>query len=113
MSKEQMSVEAVARFFIEMREESKRALAKHPKHEHLLVALMEEVGELSRAHLEGEGTARIREEAVQVAALAMRIALCGDDDFKAPCAHERTYSNEAFGEFCADCDECVDPCSPL
>lgn len=73
-----------------------RARAKFPAGRHLMVALTEEVGELAEALLktEEEGDlsshrvntdvsrrARVREEAVQVACVAIRIIEEGDADF--------------------------------
>lgn len=46
-----------------------------------LACLMEEVGELARAMLEKKGQEAIFQEAVQVAAMAMRCALQGDPQF--------------------------------
>jgi NTP pyrophosphatase (non-canonical NTP hydrolase) len=62
-------------------EEVMRARAKFPSNEHLLAALMEEVGELAKALLEGESVERIRAEAAQVACVAVRIIEEGDSDF--------------------------------
>lgn len=58
------------------------ARRKFPNNAHMLAALTEEVGELARALLEGEGKARIRAEAIQVACVALRIATEGDADFQ-------------------------------
>jgi NTP pyrophosphatase (non-canonical NTP hydrolase) len=51
------------------------ARAKHPyRSQHLLfVALAEEVGEVAKAILEGEGEKRIEEELAQVAAVCVRM----------------------------------------
>ena len=81
---------------IDMLDEHDRARARFPGNRHLLAALMEELGELASELLQGPPTivppsaredeahrVRIREEAVQVAALAMRIALEGDADYVA------------------------------
>lgn len=46
---------------------------KHPLPRNLLVALMEEVGELARALLQGQDDLSVRSEALDVATLAMRI----------------------------------------
>lgn len=62
-------------------EEVKRARAKFPRNAHMLAALVEEVGEVARALLDGEGGHRVREEAIQVACVAVRIADEGDYDF--------------------------------
>ncbi len=50
-----------------------RARAKFPHSKFLLTALGEEFGELCRAFLQQQGPERVREEALQVACLAMRI----------------------------------------
>jgi ribosomal protein L21E len=65
----------------EISAEVKRARIKFPKNEHLLAALMEEVGEVAKAYLEGEPIENIRNEACQVAAVAVRIIEEGDSDF--------------------------------
>ena len=61
------------------------ATFKFPGNKNQTVALMEEVGELSSALLDhgyGKGTEQcVYNEAVQVAAMAMRIALQGDVGF--------------------------------
>lgn len=58
------------------------ARRKFPSNEHLTVALMEEAGELANAMIEhGPGSQRVREEAIQVAAVAIRIIEEGDADF--------------------------------
>jgi NTP pyrophosphatase (non-canonical NTP hydrolase) len=51
---------------------------KFPQNRYLTVALMEEVGELAKAELHGEPVARIRNEAIQVIAVAVRIIQEGD-----------------------------------
>lgn len=61
--------------------ETERARAKFPGARHQCVALVEEVGEVARALLDGEGSERIWAECVQVAAMAQRIAEEGDLDF--------------------------------
>lgn len=60
-----------------------RARTKFPETSHLMVALMEEVGELAHDILEGRWE-NAREEAAQVAAVAIRIIEEGDADFKMP-----------------------------
>lgn len=61
------------------------ALKHFPNNKHQLAALFEEVGELSQAlidHDRGKKTgAQVFEEAVQVAAMAIRIALEGSEEF--------------------------------
>ena len=58
-----------------------RARLKHPGNVHLLAALVEEVGELSRALLEGKSWDDIEIEAIQVACVAVRIIEEGEGDF--------------------------------
>ena len=65
-----------------LRSEVERARSKFPDNSHLLGALMEEVGELARVLLQGEGTERMYDEAVRVACVALRIAEEGDGDFQ-------------------------------
>jgi hypothetical protein len=62
----------------EILREMARARSKFPGENVTTLALVEEVGELARATF-GESRARVREEAVQVAAMAMRVVLDGDD----------------------------------
>ena len=50
-----------------------RARAKFPGNRFLLAALMEEVGELAQAMLQGKSDAEIKTEAIQVACVALRI----------------------------------------
>lgn len=61
------------------------ARAKFPGTQYVTVALMEEVGELAQAMLKVEASkwpkSRIHEEAIQVAAMAMRVATEGDTSF--------------------------------
>lgn len=60
-------------------EEVYRARCKFPRPDHLLVALMEETGELARACLQhGPRSEQARREALQVAAVALRIYEEGD-----------------------------------
>jgi len=67
--------------------ELQRARRKFPSSILVLAALMEEVGELSQAMLKrraGKDTdAHVRQEAVQVAAMALRCAVDGDPSFDA------------------------------
>ena len=49
------------------------ARMKFPGNSFLLTALMEEVGELARAYLHGDGHMRVKAEALQVATVALRI----------------------------------------
>lgn len=62
---------------VEILNELSRARAKFPGDNVTTLALVEEVGELAKATFE-ESRARVREEAVQVATMAMRVVLDGD-----------------------------------
>jgi NTP pyrophosphatase (non-canonical NTP hydrolase) len=64
-----------------IRSEVLRARAKFPKNRKLLAALTEEVGEVARALLQDGNGQMSRDEAVQVAAIAVRIIEEGDADF--------------------------------
>jgi NTP pyrophosphatase (non-canonical NTP hydrolase) len=66
----------------ELRLEIQRSRAKHPGRAHKLAALTEEVGELAQVYLQGQGRARVRAEAIQVACVAIRIAIEGDSEFE-------------------------------
>lgn len=77
-----MRPETQAAFCLALYAELRRAREKFPGNEHLLGALMEEVGELSTALLEKQGAQRVFEEAVQVACVALRIATEGDADYQ-------------------------------
>ena len=68
-----------------------RARAKFPGNSIMLVALMEEVGELAQAALhiredKHNEWGRVHEEAVQVAVMAMRMATEGDASVATPTA---------------------------
>lgn len=69
-------------FFEAAHAETMLAMKKFPQPNPNLAALMEEVGELARAFLQGEEPYRIYAEAKQVAAMACRIAIEGDPQFK-------------------------------
>ncbi len=67
-------------------DEVESAREKFPKTTHMLAALVEEVGELSQALMEhdrqqGTSVQECLREAIQVAAMAVRIAAEGDDNF--------------------------------
>ena len=69
-----------------IRDELKAAREAFPDKTHMLCALVEEVGELAQAlmqHDRRQGTSvqEILREAVQVASMAVRIAVEGDDNF--------------------------------
>lgn len=57
------------------------ARMKFPTNRYLLPALMEEVGELAKALLEGAPRDEIEREALQVACVALRIVEEGDPHF--------------------------------
>jgi len=59
-----------------------RARTKFPGNAHLMTALMEEVGELAKAFLDGRPMDEIQMEAIQIACVAIRICEEGDDDFR-------------------------------
>jgi len=72
--------------FTMIRDELAAARKAFPGSTHMLCALVEEVGELAQAmmqHDRKEGTSAIEilREAVQVAAMAMRVAIEGDENF--------------------------------
>lgn len=73
MDKDQVFLDA-------LKKEVARARAKFPNQNHMMVALMEEVGELAEAFLKGD-MLNAYKEADQVAAVAMRVATGGDLDF--------------------------------
>lgn len=67
-----------ARIFVEdVLREAARARTLFPKPDGVLAALTEEVGEVARAMLD-ESWDNVRTECVQVAAMALRLALEGD-----------------------------------
>ena len=72
-------------FRIDVEEELEHARNKFPGTQYVLAALTEEVGELAQAMLKVEAgkwsADRIWEEAVQVAAMAQRVAVEGDTSF--------------------------------
>lgn len=67
----------VDHFLAEVRAEVARARSKFPGNDLTTIALTEEVGELAKALLD-ESPSRVRSEAVQVAAMAVRVAIDGD-----------------------------------
>lgn len=72
-------------FLRDVGEEVQRARSKFPSSRMSMAALTEEVGELAQALLKvaaGKWPAsRIREEAIQVACMALRVAIDGDESF--------------------------------
>ena len=69
-----------------IRGELRAARAQFPGTTHMLAALMEEVGELAQAMMEhdrdgSQTVPMVMREAVQVAAMAIRIATEGDENF--------------------------------
>ena len=96
MSADQMFLTDVAR-------EVERARKKFPSPEAVLTALTEEVGELSKAYLD-EPQPRVYAEAIQVAAMALRVALEGDPTLtetrrKRGAEDEKVYWGPALREF--------------
>jgi hypothetical protein len=73
----------------DIRSEVERARAKFPSNQHMLAALTEEVGEFAQALIdhsrEKKSAADVYVEAVQVATMAIRIALEGDASFPYKC----------------------------
>ena len=72
--------------FIMIRDELKAAREAFPGQTHMLCAMVEEVGELAKALMEhdrqqGTSVQEVLREAVQVAAMAIRVAVEGDDNF--------------------------------
>lgn len=64
-------------------DEAQRSRHKFPGNGHMLAALAEELGEVSKALLEGATHETVVAECVQVATVALRIATEGDADFGA------------------------------
>ena len=62
-------------------DELRRARAKHPSSRVTFTALVEEAGEVAKALMDEDGF-RVREEAVQLAAMAVRLVLDGDDSLQ-------------------------------
>lgn len=70
--------------FAPLADEITDAIDKHGTNQrHMLAALMEEVGEVAQAYLEGDHK-HARHEALQVACVAWRIYTGGDDAFEKP-----------------------------
>ncbi len=72
--------------FVMIRDELAAARTAFPGTTHMLCALVEEVGEVAKAMMEHdrkEGTSvqEVLREAVQVASMAIRVAVEGDDNF--------------------------------
>ena len=85
----------IERFLVDVHEEVNRARAKFPAPNPTVAALAEEVGEAAKAALhirEGKSTTwwDVYEEAVQVAAMACRLALEGDETIGAVPTSENT-----------------------
>ncbi len=73
-----LTMEGDVAFIERMKQEAQNARRKFPDTRRAMLALMEEVGELAKSFLE-EGPRRRYDEAVQVAVMAMRIAVEGDE----------------------------------
>lgn len=69
-------------FVQEVLAEVQRAREKFPMPNPTLAALVEEVGEAAQTLLKGECRSRVCEEALQVAAMAVRLAFEGDPQFE-------------------------------
>lgn len=82
---EDITLVETARFLDAVGDELQRARAKFPSSRLSVAALMEEVGELAQAMLKVAAgkwdKSRIMEEAIQVAAMACRVAVEGDSSF--------------------------------
>lgn len=70
-------IETLEAFLRDVLREVERACIKFPRPDGVMCALTEEVGELAKASLD-ESTNRVWDEAVQVAAMAARVAVEGD-----------------------------------
>jgi len=73
-------------FFIMVRDELKAARSAFPGTTHMLAAFMEEVGELAQALMEhdrsqGTSVQEVMREAVQCAAMSIRLGTEGDENF--------------------------------
>ncbi|MEM9426641.1 MAG: hypothetical protein AAGA06_08050 [Pseudomonadota bacterium] len=77
MSGDTFTLTAEEELLIDISTELRRAREKFPRSRLTMVALTEEVGELSKALMD-EPLANVRAEAIQVAVMAMRIVLDGD-----------------------------------
>ena len=86
---------AVDDFLRDVKYELCFAREKFPSSDGVMAALTEETGELAKAHME-EPWGRVRKEAVQVATMALRIALEGD----ATLLSVRQARNQADGPKC-------------
>ena len=89
-----LPISAYQRLIDEINEEHSRAIAKFPAPNLNMCALTEEVGELAQALLHTRfggrcaGWTYVRKEAVQVAVMAIRVALEGDSSIAEPEAGE-------------------------
>lgn len=82
------------KFLFDVQDEVARARKKHPSNRHLLAALVEEVGEAAQALIDHDmgftkgdnytTPADIYKELVQVACVALRIAIDSDPSFEYP-----------------------------
>jgi NTP pyrophosphatase (non-canonical NTP hydrolase) len=83
--------------FVHMvQEEVSRARKKFPTNKHLVVALVEEVGEVAKA-LQDETREQLIAELVQVAAMALRLAVEGDPDYERSLANHSAAAAESVG----------------
>lgn len=84
-TKEDLPFTVSGDFHIDVVAETQRARLLFPANKHMLAALVEEVGELSQAMIDqdfGKKSALdVYKEAVQVGAMAARVAIDGDPSF--------------------------------
>jgi hypothetical protein len=79
-------------------DEVMRARTKFPGNRFMLAALTEEVGELAQALLQKKDRAEIAREAIQVAAVAIRIIEEGDASFSGMTDAEAFGATDTSGE---------------
>ena len=79
-------MDKLEKMFADIRQEIEDTRQKFPGNHHKLAVLSEEVGELAQAMLQheydGQPAINVYREAVQVAAMAIRVAIEGDHSFK-------------------------------
>lgn len=99
------------KFIKDLKEEHEKATTKFPQNRKLDAALMEEVGELAQAllHIQEKGGSQLNvyKEAVQVATVAMRIAIegCPEHDYKGMKCHYMGCDQPTSTGPCALCYE--------
>ncbi len=92
--------------FMMIRDELKAAREAFPENTHKLAALVEEVGELAQAMIQhdrhlGTSVQEVLREAIQVAAMGVRVAVEGDDNFlyEFPIVEDELPRGPVGGEF--------------